>query len=176
MICVDLKIILHLIRLRWSSASCWCGDIYDVLQTELACRVCNHRWCACVHDQERNWPKTILEIEKRDCVWGCARGINTTWENLQIEKHKSVRWAERTPPDLCFSIWRFSQVVSQSQKSHRHPRMRSTILAKKKKKMATTIMHKVRTLFISRNIMRLTWWRGLPQLRASLHWSANKLD
>ena len=28
---------------------------------------------------------------KRDCVWGCARGINTTWENLQIEKHKSVR-------------------------------------------------------------------------------------
>ena len=27
----------------------------------------------------------------------CARGINTTWENLQIEKHKSVRWAERTP-------------------------------------------------------------------------------
>ena len=24
-------------------------------------------------------------------------GINTTWENLQIEKYKSVRWAERTP-------------------------------------------------------------------------------
>ena len=23
--------------------------------------------------------------------------LNTTWENLQIEKHKSVRWAERTP-------------------------------------------------------------------------------
>ena len=35
---------------------------------------------------------------KRDCAWCCARGINTTWENLQIEKHKSVRWAERTPP------------------------------------------------------------------------------
>ena len=34
---------------------------------------------------------------KKDCAWGCARGINTTWENLQIEKHKSVRWAERTP-------------------------------------------------------------------------------
>ena len=55
-------------------------------------------------------PKTIGNW-KRDCAWGCARGINTTWENLQIEKHKSVRWAERTPPDLCFSIWRFSQVV-----------------------------------------------------------------
>ena len=52
-----------------------------------------------------------MEIEKRDFAWGCARGINTTWENLQIEKHKSVRWAERTPPDLCFSICRFSQVV-----------------------------------------------------------------
>ena len=24
-------------------------------------------------------------------------GIDTTWENLQIEKHKLVRWAERTP-------------------------------------------------------------------------------
>ena len=47
----------------------------------------------------------------RDCAWGWARGIHTTWENLQIEKHKSVRWAERTPPDLCLSIWRFPQVV-----------------------------------------------------------------
>ena len=41
-------------------------------------------------------PKTIGS-RKRDCAWGCARGINTTWENLQIEKHKSVRWVERTP-------------------------------------------------------------------------------
>ena len=35
-------------------------------------------------------PKTIGN-RKRDCAWGCARGINTTGENLQIEKHKSVR-------------------------------------------------------------------------------------
>ena len=41
-------------------------------------------------------PKTIGN-RKRDCAWGCARRINTTSENLQIEKHKSVRWAERTP-------------------------------------------------------------------------------
>ena len=41
-------------------------------------------------------PKTIGN-RKRDCAWGCARGINTTWENLQIEKHKSVRWPQRTP-------------------------------------------------------------------------------
>ena len=28
---------------------------------------------------------------KRDCAWGCARKINTTSENLQIEKDKSGR-------------------------------------------------------------------------------------
>ena len=41
-------------------------------------------------------PKTIGN-RKRDCAWGCTRRINTTSENLQIEKHKSVRWAERKP-------------------------------------------------------------------------------
>ena len=46
--------------------------------------------------QKKLIPKTIGN-RKRDCAWGFARGINTTWENLQIEKHKSVRWAERTP-------------------------------------------------------------------------------
>ena len=45
-------------------------------------------------------PKTIGN-RKRDCAWGWAREINTTWENLQIEKHKSVRWAERTPSWFC---------------------------------------------------------------------------
>ena len=54
-------------------------------------------------------PKTIGN-KKQDCAWGCARRINTTSENLQIEKHKSgVRYAHRT--DLCFSICRFSEVV-----------------------------------------------------------------
>ena len=33
-------------------------------------------------------PKTIGN-RKRDCAWGCLRRINTTSENLQIEKHKS---------------------------------------------------------------------------------------
>ena len=61
-----------------------------------------------------------MEIEKRDCAWGCARGINTTWENLQIEKHKSggVRFAHRT--DLCFSIWRFSQMVFIPERNLTH--------------------------------------------------------
>ena len=34
---------------------------------------------------------------KRDCAWGCARGINTIWKNLQIEKHKSGRRTFRSP-------------------------------------------------------------------------------
>ena len=34
---------------------------------------------------ESNQYKKRLEIEKRECAWGCARGINTTWENLQFE-------------------------------------------------------------------------------------------
>ena len=41
-------------------------------------------------------PKTIGN-RKRDCAWGCARGINTTWEYLQIEKHKSERRSFRSP-------------------------------------------------------------------------------
>ena len=46
---------------------------------------------------------------KRDCAWGCAWGIDTTWENLQIEKHKSVRWTERTPslPKICTFVSSF---------------------------------------------------------------------
>ena len=47
------------------------------------------------------------------------------------------------------------------------------------KKMAATIMHKIRTLFLScllRNITRLARWRGWPRLRALLHRSAIKLD
>ena len=30
-------------------------------------------------------------------MWGCARRINTTWANLQIEKHKSGRRSFRSP-------------------------------------------------------------------------------
>ena len=41
-------------------------------------------------------PKTIGN-RKRDCAWGCAWGINTTWVNLQIEKHKSGRRPFRSP-------------------------------------------------------------------------------
>ena len=42
-------------------------------------------------------PKTIGNRKKVDCAWDCARAINTTWENLQIEKHKSRRRSFRSP-------------------------------------------------------------------------------
>ena len=44
-------------------------------------------------------PKTIGN-RKRDCAWGCARGINTTWE-MQIEKHKSGRRFFPPPGLIC---------------------------------------------------------------------------
>ena len=56
-------------------------------------------------------PNTIGK-RKGYSAGGCARGKNTTRENLQIEKQKSVRWAERTPSwFVLFEICRFSQVV-----------------------------------------------------------------
>ena len=48
----------------------------------------------------KKWIKLIPKAignRKRDCAWRCARGINTTWENLQIEKHKSGRCSFRSP-------------------------------------------------------------------------------
>ena len=45
--------------------------------------------------RELSIPKTIGN-RKRDCAWGCARGINTPWENLQIEKQKSGRCSFRS--------------------------------------------------------------------------------
>ena len=53
-------------------------------------------------------PKTIGN-RKRDCAWGCAWGINTTWEICRSKSTNQER-NERLP-DLCFSICRFSQVV-----------------------------------------------------------------
>ena len=48
----------------------------------------------------KKWIKLIPKTtgnRKRDCAWGCAWGIDTTWENLQIEKHKSGRRSFRSP-------------------------------------------------------------------------------
>ena len=55
-------------------------------------------------------PKTIGN-RKRDCAWGCAWGINTTWENLQIEKHKSGRRSFRSPNWFVLFDLQISRVV-----------------------------------------------------------------
>ena len=53
-----------------------------------------HRSSSSRRKNRKKWikliPKTIGN-RKRDCAWVCAWGINTIWENLQIEKHKSGR-------------------------------------------------------------------------------------
>ena len=55
--------------------------------------------------------KNYIGSRKRDCAWGCARRINTTSENLQIEKHKSGRRSFHSPDWFVLSICRFSEVV-----------------------------------------------------------------
>ena len=59
-------------------------------------------------------PKTIGN-RKRDCAWGCAWGVNTTWENLQIEKHKSGRRSFRSPNWFVLFDVQVSQVVFTPQ-------------------------------------------------------------
>ena len=74
-------------------------------------------------EKSKKWikliPKTIGN-RKRDCAWGCAWGINTTWENLQIEKHKSGRRSFRSPNwFVLFDLQIFSGgVYSPSATSH----------------------------------------------------------
>ena len=61
----------------------------------------NDRICGCtVLLLIEKWIKLTPKIignRKRDCAWGCARGISTTWETLQIEKHKLGRRSFRSP-------------------------------------------------------------------------------
>ena len=65
-------------------------------------------------------PKTIGN-RKRDCPWGCARGINTTWENLQIEKHKSGRRSFRSPNwFVLFDLQNFSGGVYPPERNLTH--------------------------------------------------------
>ena len=54
------------------------------------------RDCSSHRKNESNQYQKLLNRE-RDCAWGCARGINTTRENLQIAKHKSGRRSFRLP-------------------------------------------------------------------------------
>ena len=79
--------------------------------------------------KSRKWPKTQIKgggpalipktigNRKRNCAWGCARGINTTCENLQIESTNQSSERKARLPDLCFSIcsflrWFFSPIAT----------------------------------------------------------------
>ena len=86
--------IVCLLVLRWKRGRELVHCLYKKLQT---CLPTSRRPAKpyFLQDNSKLIPKTI-GIRKRGCAWGCAWGINTTWENLQIQKHKSVRWAERT--------------------------------------------------------------------------------
>ena len=52
-----------------------------------------------------------MKKEKGDCAWGCARRMNNTWENHADRNTNQSGERNERLPDLCFSIWRFSQVV-----------------------------------------------------------------
>ena len=48
----------------------------------------------------KKWIKLIAKTignRRKDFAWGCAQGMNTTSENLQIAKHKSGRRSFRSP-------------------------------------------------------------------------------
>ena len=107
-------------------------------------------------------------------------------------------WAEMQPncpgyqARLCLSSWNRNSTRTGKPLKNRTRRETFSIRKKKKKptetfaqasamllpwtkKTATTIMHKIKTLFLSRNISmirRLAQWHDWPRLRASLHTEA----
>ena len=92
----------HLTLLKWSPL--WGAEIRNEFSLSVAKKfrpLCSDtlKWrdCSFHRKNESNTYQKLLEIEKRDCAWGCARGINTTRENLQIAKHKSGRRSFRSP-------------------------------------------------------------------------------
>ena len=71
----------------------------------------------------KKWIKlipTTIGNRKRDCAWGCARGINTTWENLQIEKHKSGRRSFRSPDWFQKNLLFLSWLLTDDRVEHRN--------------------------------------------------------
>ena len=101
-------------------------------------------------------PKTIGN-RKRDCAWGYAWGINTTWENLQIEKHKSGRRSFRAPQYwrrvLRFSLPKFCTSVSHLLKCAEF----------------TLSIAKNVALFETVRILRTVKWRDWQGIEAAKH-------
>ena len=59
------------------------------------------------------------KIGKRDCAWGFDRAIHTTWENLQIEKHKSGRRSSRSPDwFVIFDLQSFLGGITERSLTH----------------------------------------------------------
>ena len=77
--------------------------------------------CVCVRERERERERyqKLFELVKRSYV-SLIKVIATTWENLQIEKHKAVdRERNNHLTDLCFAICRwFRGIVYHFEKPH----------------------------------------------------------
>ena len=118
------------------------------------------------------WPERCLLFLEKACKWSCLKAVLVPTFVIagllgsiatsgscflkDCSLHETVGGRSSQFPDLWSLMFN------------------GTTLAKKKN--ATWIMHKTRTLFVSRNITRLARWRGWPRLLASLHRSAVKLD
>ena len=103
-----------------------------------------------------------------------------------VEKRKGRKRAEHLPTQELQDV---IQTVERNRRSafgahaldrdnvqaHANVDQRLILLLPWPKKSATTIMHKIKTLFLSRNISmirRLAQWHDWPRLRASLHTEA----
>ena len=96
-----------------NSSFCFCQMVWHVIEAPKK----TIEFLAAPSFSSKKWikliPKTIGN-RKRDCASGCARGINTTWENLQIEKHKSGGRSFRSPDwFVLFDLQIFSGGVYQ---------------------------------------------------------------
>ena len=101
----------------------------------------------CIHTQQQAMWRRLLEVEA-----------------LPID-----RWHDRTTRTYIYAIDRDR---GETWNTSGKPRAVATTL---EKKAATTIMHKIKTLFLSRSISiirRLAQWHDWPRLRASLHTEA----
>ena len=78
---------------------------------------------------------------------------NTTWENLQLAKHKSARGVNDT--DLCIAFWRFSDVVFFTSNSFTHTHTHSLFLL--------PIVFGINLSLIC-HVIRSTWFKSAQSL------------
>ena len=103
------------------------------------------------------WSEVKLTIIQAQTSFAAVPRITVRLRTMRMRK--DVAMVKKAPMDVLHGLLK--------QEDH------STTLDKKK--TATTIMHKIKTLFLSRNISmirRLAQWHDWPRLRASLHTEA----